>query len=121
MRSVLARPFSLIPASRMLELPGQASRELGADFVRRFLDSKVARLRHRQPGTAAGADRSKRRELHVDIRRERAISPAAGHANAESRSLGPPSVGARRAALAFSAAGEKRAQRAVEHRDELLR
>src|SRR5438094_8734295 len=57
MRSVLARPFSLIPASRMLELPCQARRELGADFVGRFLDAKVARLRHRQPGTAAGVDR----------------------------------------------------------------
>src|SRR5256885_17224877 len=83
MRSVLARPFSLIPASRMLELPCQARRELGADFVGRFLDAKVARLRHRQPGTAAGVDRSKRREIHVDIQRETVISPAAGHADAE--------------------------------------
>src|SRR5438270_10993110 len=46
MRPVLAWPFSLIPASRMLEFPDQARSELGADFVHRFLDSKVARLLH---------------------------------------------------------------------------
>src|SRR4030081_1948815 len=120
MRSVLARPFSLIPASRMLEFPYQARRELGADFVNRFLDSKVARLRHRETGIAAWIDRRKRREIHVDVQRETVISPAAGHADAERRDLRAAHVDARRSRLAFATAAEKLDRRVFEHRNELL-
>src|SRR5882672_12156252 len=60
--AVLRAPFSLTPASRMLELPRQYGGEFPAQAFGVAGDAEIARLRHLEAGIAAGIDGVERRE-----------------------------------------------------------
>src|SRR4051812_22442692 len=75
-RSVLALPFSLTPASRMLESRQQIPHEAGFDLISVQFQPDVFRLRHLQSRIAAGIDRQERREIHVHVEREAMVAAA---------------------------------------------
>src|SRR5690348_15855951 len=118
MRIVFARPFSLTPASRMLESPYDEAGELLADLGGRARHAEVARLRHREAGIAARIDGRGRCEVHVDVEREAMVRAAARHPYAEGRHCGTVHIDSRRAGPPFSARADEIDHRLLEQADE---
>src|SRR5258706_14927294 len=102
-RSVLSAPFSLTPASRMLEFPDENGGQVFAECVLAILDAQVAGLRHPQSRKTAGVDGGKRRQVHVDVEREAMERTAARHADAEGGNLGATNVNTGRPRLSLGA------------------
>src|SRR6185295_8942681 len=88
-RAVFSAPFSLNPASRTFEHPGEEGGEPRAKDFLRIRDAEIARLRDLHSGITAGIDLGERREVHVDVEREAVVRAAARNADAERGDLGP--------------------------------
>src|SRR5687768_5238833 len=80
--AVLRAPFSLTPASRMLELSREQLGQPAAENVSALRHAEIARLRHAQAGQPAGIDCLEGREIRVDVEREAVESAAARDADA---------------------------------------
>src|SRR5712671_423277 len=120
MRAVFSAPFSFTPGSRMLEPRDQELYQFSfKEFFRPF-KSHILHLRYRKARIAAGIDRGKRREVHVDVEGEAVVGAAARHANAERGDLRALHVNPGSAGPAFAAPLEKVDHRLLEQPHEAL-
>ena len=71
-----------------MELLTEVLRQCAGQLFRCSGDSQIACLRHRQAGVAAGIDRVKRRQIHVDVQADTMVAAAFAHAQTERSDLG---------------------------------
>src|SRR4051812_28023850 len=88
MRAVFAAPFSLVPASRMLEPRNDALGKALGNFANACTKADFTQLRNREPGAAARRDRAERRKIHIDVQCNAVIAAAAHHPDTERGDLG---------------------------------
>jgi hypothetical protein len=81
---------------------------------RRQRNTEIAGLRHRHAGVAAGVDRRKRRQVHVDVEADAVIAAVLAHAQTKRRDLGRADIDPRRAAMPLG--GHALLGKQVDHR-----